>query len=61
VAVIGVWLPTARVVVENLAVPAASRVAVPSVVDPALNVTEPVGMTPPVTFATVAVRVAAEP
>ena len=46
---------------ENLAVPLASSVAVPSVVVPYLNVTEPVGIAPPGTLATVAVTVAAEP
>ena len=59
--VVIVELPTARVVVENVALPLASREAVPSVVVPNLNVTEPVGITPPVTLATVAVRVAVEP
>ena len=48
-------------IVENVAVPLALSVAVPSVVAPALNVTVPVGIVPPGTFATVAVRVAAEP
>ena len=51
------WEPTASAVVENVVTPAAFRVPVPSVAAPSLNVIVPVGVRPPATPVTVAVKV----
>jgi len=53
-----VWLPTERAEVLNVAFPLICRVPLPSVVDPSLNVTVPVGVPEPGAVAvTVAVSV----
>ena len=41
------WLPTASADVVNVAIPEPSKVPVPSVVNPSMNVTIPVGMPEP--------------
>lgn len=52
------WLPRVRAEVANVALPEESKVLVPSVAVPFLNVTVPVGMAVPGEFAiTVAVKV----
>jgi len=53
-----VWLPTERAEVLNVVFPLLCRVPLPSVVDPSLNVTVPVGVPEPGAAAvTVAVNV----
>jgi hypothetical protein len=50
------WVPTARLDVENVALPE-FKVAVPSVVDPSRKVTVPVGVPEPDVGVTVAAKV----
>ena len=41
------WLPTASAEVTNVAIPEPSKVPVPSIVEPSMNVTVPVGIPEP--------------